>query len=96
MSVVARPTSSPGQLHLAAIDVRPAAVLRQPVGEQERRVAQRARQRIAQIGGRGLGAHLEQQSASANRASRALSSPTRKAAGASPMMRKVARRIVSK
>ena len=40
---------------------RPSAVVGQPVGERERRVAQRARERVAQLGRRRVGAQLEQQ-----------------------------------
>ena len=59
--VVARPSSGTGQRDGAAFDVGPAPVLGQPVGERQRGIAQRARERVAQVGRRRVRAQLDEQ-----------------------------------
>ena len=60
-SVAARPLAAPGQLHRPALEIGPAAELGQPVGERQRGVAQRARERVAQLDRRRIGAQLDEQ-----------------------------------
>ena len=59
MSVVARPRASARKIERPALDVGVGLELRQPVGELERGVAQRAGQRVAQVGRAQIAAELD-------------------------------------
>ena len=72
------------QLHWPAVEIGVAPELRQPVRERQRRIAKRPCERVAEIGRCRIGAQLDEESPTAERASRSCRSPTRKASGASP------------
>ena len=86
----------PAAATASAVEIGPALELRQPVRQRQRRIAQRAGERVAQNGGGGSARSSRSRSPTAERASRALRSPIRNASGASPITTKVALRIVSK
>ena len=52
---------APGSVNGRAVEVGPAPVLGQPVGERERRIAQRPGERVAEVGRRRVRAQLDQE-----------------------------------